>query len=46
MQESWSSWTEHEKVGGMTNSATTQVQNQGFELAHPSIYILYKLLEC
>ena len=29
----------------MTNSATTQVQIQGFELAHPNIYPTYELLE-
>jgi hypothetical protein len=28
-----------------SNSATTQAQIQGFELAHSSIYLIYKLLE-
>jgi hypothetical protein len=34
-QESW--W--------VTNSASTQAQIQGFVLAHPNIYLIYKLLE-
>ena len=29
----------------MTSSATTQAQIQGFELAHPNIYLIYELLE-
>lgn len=30
----------------MTNSATTQAQIQGFELARPNIYLRHELLEC
>lgn len=33
-------------VGGLTNSATTEDQIQGFELAHPNIYPIYELLKC
>ena len=29
----------------MTNPATTQAQNQGYELAHPNIHFIYELLE-
>jgi hypothetical protein len=29
----------------LLNSTTTQAQIQGFELAHPSIYPTYELLE-
>jgi hypothetical protein len=33
------------KVGGLTSSATSHAQIQGFELAHPNIYLLiYELL--
>jgi hypothetical protein len=32
-------------AGRMTNSATTQVQMQGFELAYSSIYTTHGLLE-
>ena len=31
--------------GWLTNSATTQAQIQGFELAHLNIYLIYELLE-
>ena len=30
----------------MTSLANTQVQIQGFELAHPKIYIICELLRC
>ena len=39
-------WCGHGRAGRLTNSATTQAQIQGFELAHPNIYPTYKLLEC
>ena len=29
----------------LTNSATTQAHTQGFELVHPSIYLIYEILE-
>ena len=28
----------------LTNPATTQAQNQGYELAHPNIHFIYELL--
>ena len=34
------------RTGRLTNSATTQAQIQGFELAHLYIYIIYERLEC
>jgi hypothetical protein len=43
--ESWSWWWEFRRAGGLTNSATTQAQIQGFELADPNIYPIYELLE-
>ena len=30
----------------MTKSDTTQVQIQGFEMAHPNIYPIYELIQC
>jgi len=30
----------------LTNLATTRAQIQGFEVAHPKIYLIYGLLEC
>ena len=33
------------RAGGLANSATTQAQIQGFELAHPSIYLICELLD-
>jgi hypothetical protein len=36
----------HRTTGGLTNSATTQGQIQGFGLAHTNIYLIYKLLDC
>ena len=36
----WESW-----FGGMTNSATTEAQIQGFELANSKIFFTYELLE-
>ena len=33
------------RASGLTNSATTKVQIQAFELAHPHIYSIYELLE-
>ena len=32
------SWLQGKGYDGLTNSATSQVQIQGFELAHPSTY--------
>lgn len=34
------------RAGRLTNSAITQTQIQGFELAHPNIYLRQELLEC
>jgi hypothetical protein len=34
-----------ERAGGLTNSAVTQMQIQGCELADLNIYLIYKLLE-
>ena len=34
------------RAGKLTSSDTSQDQNKGFELAHPNIYPLDKLLEC
>ena len=34
-----------QKSGQADSSATTQAQIQGFELAHPKIYIIHELLE-
>ena len=31
------------KLGRLTNPATTQAQSQGYELAHPSLYLIYEL---
>ena len=39
-------WCGCRRAGRLTNSATTQAQIQGFELAHPNIYPIYELLEC
>lgn len=36
----WESW-----FGGLTNSATTEAQIQGFELANSKIFLTYELLE-
>lgn len=36
----WESW-----YGGMTNSATTEAQILGFELANSKIFFTYKLME-
>ena len=44
--ESWPWWCGCRRAGRLTNSATTQAQIQGFELAHPNIYPIYELLEC
>lgn len=30
---------------GLTNPAATQVQNQGYQLAHPNIHLIYGLFE-
>ena len=38
-------WCGFGKAGGLTKSASTQVQIQGFELAHPIIYPIDGLLE-
>lgn len=45
MRESRPWWHGHQKAGGLTNSVTTQAQIQGLELAHPSIYPIYELLD-
>ena len=38
-------WYESRRAGGLTTSAITQAQIQGFELVHPNIYLIYELLE-
>ena len=38
-------WCGCRRAGRLTNSATTQAQIQGFELAHPNIYPTYELQE-
>ena len=43
--EIWHQWHEPGRPVRLTNSLTTQMQIQGFELAHPSIYPMYKLPE-
>jgi hypothetical protein len=43
--ESWPWWRGHGRAGKLTNSATTQVLIQAFELAHPNIYPISELLE-
>ncbi|KAL6040919.1 hypothetical protein STEG23_037895 [Scotinomys teguina] len=40
-----SSGSEDGGTGWLTNSATTQVQNLGYELAHHNIYLICDLLE-
>ena len=39
-------WCGCRRAGRLISSATTQAQIQVFELAHPSIYPIYELLEC
>lgn len=34
------------RAAGRINSATPQAKIQGFELAHPYIYLTHELLEC
>ena len=36
-------WCGYRRASRLTNSATTQAQIQGFELAHPNIYPTYEL---
>jgi hypothetical protein len=31
-------WCVYRRAGGLTSSATTQAQIQGFEFAHPNVY--------
>jgi hypothetical protein len=38
-------WCGCRRAGGLTNSATTQAQIQGFELVYPNICPIYELLE-
>ena len=38
-------WCGFGRAGWLTNSATIQAQNQGFELPHPNIYPIYELPE-
>ena len=45
VMESWPWWRGHGRAGKLTNSATTQVLIQAFELAHPNIYPISELLE-
>ena len=33
------------RAGGLTNPATTQAQNQGYNLTHPNIHLICDLLE-
>lgn len=39
-------WCGCRRIGGLTNSATSQAQILGFELPHPNIYLTYDLLKC
>lgn len=39
-------WCGYCRASKLTNSATTQVQIQGFELTHPNSCSIYELLEC
>lgn len=43
--ESWPWWYGCGRAGKLTNSAITQAQIQGFEVAQPNIYPIYELLE-
>ena len=43
--ESWPWWCECGRAGRLTNSATTQAQIQGFELAQPSTDPICELLK-
>lgn len=44
-QSGWPWWLRCKRAGRLTNSVTTQSQTKGFELAHPSIYHIWELLE-
>jgi hypothetical protein len=44
--ENWPWWYECRRAGKLTNSAPTQAQIRGFELAHPNIYPICELQEC
>ena len=44
MLKNWPWWCVYENRG-LTNPTNTQAQIRGFELAHPNIYPIYKLLE-
>ena len=37
-------WYVYRRAGRQTNSANTQTQIQGFNLAHPNIYLIYEVL--
>ena len=43
--KSWPWGWECRRAGRLTNSAITQDQVQGFDLAHPNIYLIYELLK-
>lgn len=45
IQESRPWWSGHRRADGLTDSASTQVQIQGFELAHSYSYPIYEQLE-
>lgn len=38
-------WCECRRAGRLTNSASNQAQIQGYDLAHPKIYLIRELLE-
>jgi hypothetical protein len=44
-QVSWPRCHWYRIASRLTNTATTQVRNPSFELAHPNIYPIYELLE-
>jgi hypothetical protein len=43
--KSWPWWHEFGTAEGLINSATTQAQIKGFELDHPNVHSISKLLE-
>ncbi|ERE75961.1 histone deacetylase complex subunit SAP30L-like protein, partial [Cricetulus griseus] len=45
LQSSSSSDNKEKLIGGLTNPVTIWAQNQGYELAHPNIYLFCELLE-
>ena len=44
-RESLAWWYTHRIASRLTSSATIQAQIQGFESAHPNLYLIYDMLE-